>query len=178
MKKILVFGASTSLTSINQQLANYAANQLKEIEINLLNLNDFEMPIFNVDRERETGVPQEAHDFKKHVREADGIVISFAEHNGSYTSAFKNIMDWASRAEKDLWLSKPMFLLATSPGGRGGQSVLAHAVKDYPFRGGKVIASFSLPSFGENFSEADGIVGDELKSKFEEQLAVFQEALK
>jgi len=177
MKKILAFGASTSSTSINQQLANYAANQLNEVKINLLDLNDFEMPIFNMEREAASGVPQLAHDFKKHVRDADGIIISFAEHNGSYSAAFKNIFDWASRAEKDMWLNKPMFLLATSPGARGGQSVLAHAVKDFPFRGGQIIANFSLPSFGQNFSSDDGITDDELKSKFEEQLGVFEKAI-
>ena len=177
MKKIVVFGASASTQSINQQLAKYAANLLNNVEVNLLDLNAFEMPIFNVDREKESGVPQEAHDFKKHVREADGILISFAEHNGSYTAAFKNIMDWASRAEKDLWMNKPMFLLATSPGGRGGQSVLGLVNNDFPHRGGRVIASFSLPSFRQNFSEEKGITDIELENKFKEQLELFQGSL-
>ena len=177
MKKILAFGASTSSTSINQQLANYAANQLKNVEINLLDLNDFEMPIFNTDREVALGIPQEAHDFKKHIREADGIIVSFAEHNGSYSAAFKNIFDWASRADKDMWLNKPMFLLATSPGGRGGQSVLTHAVKDFPFRGGQIIANFSLPFFGQNFSTENVITDEGLKSKFEEQFGVFENTI-
>jgi len=178
MKKIIAFGASTSSKSINQQLAKYASSRLSNVEVDFLNLNDFEMPIFNVDREKNSGVPKEAQDFKKYVREADGILVSLAEHNGSYSAAFKNIFDWASRVEKDMWQNKAMFLLATSPGKRGGQSVLAHAVKDFPFRGGQVIASFSLPSFGENFSLEDGITEDGLKTEFEKQLASFQESLK
>jgi len=95
-KKILAFGASNSKASINKQLANYAANQLTEVEVTLLDLNDFEMPIYSIDREQAGGIPQLAKDFKQQIQEADGILISFAEHNGAYTAAFKNIYDWMS----------------------------------------------------------------------------------
>ena len=177
MKKIVAFGASTSSTSINQQLADYASKQLRDVHVSLLDLNDFAMPIFDVDREKNFGIPQKAHDFKKHLQESDGLLISFAEHNGSYSTAFKNIMDWASRIEKSLWLNKFMFLLATSPGGRGGQSVLGTVINDYPHQGGNVVASFSLPSFGNNFSAEDGITDTELKTAFDKELALFQKAL-
>jgi len=175
-KRIIAFGASSSRNSINKQLASWAVSQLIDVEVNLLDLNDYEMPIFSMDKEQETGIPQLAHDFKDQLRNADGIVISLAEHNGSFSAAFKNIFDWASRIEKSMWLDKPMFLLATSPGARGGKSVLTGAINDFPHRGGNVVASFSLPSFGQNFSE-EGIVGDELKREFEEQLEAFSEAL-
>jgi NAD(P)H-dependent FMN reductase len=175
-KNIVAFGASSSKHSINKQLASWAASQLDDVEVNLLDLNDYEMPIFSMDKEEATGIPQLAHDFKEQLRNADGILISFAEHNGSFSAAFKNIFDWASRIEKSMWLDKPMFLLATSPGARGGKSVLTGAVNDFPHRGGKVVASFSLPSFMQNFSEA-GIVDEELKKDIEIQLKVYSEAL-
>lgn len=175
-KKIVVFGASSSKKSINRTFAKFAASLLENVEVNLIDLNDYEMPIFSMDKEQETGIPQLAHDFKEQLRDADGIIISFAEHNGSFSAAFKNIFDWASRIEKSMWLDKPMFLLATSPGARGGKSVLTGAVNDFPHRGGKVAASFSLPSFGHNYSE-DGIVDEELKKEFEEQLQGFVNAL-
>jgi len=175
-KRIIAFGASSSKNSINKQLASWAASQLEDVEVNLLDLNDYEMPIFSVDKEQETGIPQLAHDFKEQLRAVDGIIISLAEHNGSFSAAFKNIFDWASRIEKSMWLDKPMFLLATSPGARGGKSVLNGAVNDFPHRGGKVVSSFSLPSFGKNFSE-EGIVDGELKKAFEGQSEIFEETL-
>ena len=95
---------------------------MKNVQIDSIDLNDFEMPIFSIDKEKNTGIPNQAHTFKEKIRNAEGIIISFAEHNGSYSVAFKNIFDWASRIEKSMWLNKPMFLLATSPGGRGGSS--------------------------------------------------------
>jgi chromate reductase len=54
-----------------------------------------------------------------------------------------------------------MLLLATSPGVRGGGTVLDIAVKRMPFQGGIVKGSFSLPSFNSNFDEKKGVISDE-----------------
>ena len=145
-KKIVAIGASSSRKSINKQLANYAAQQVARAEVNLLDLNDFEMPIYSVDREAESGVPELARQFKAHLKNADGIVISFAEHNGTYATAFKNIFDWISRVEKDVWYNKPMFLLATSPGGRGGQTALEIAVNKFKHMNTNTCLLYTSPS--------------------------------
>ena len=70
MKKIIAFGASSSKTSINKQLATYVANQFKNTAIEILDLNDFELPLFSVDRESETGIPKLAHDFYEKIGRA------------------------------------------------------------------------------------------------------------
>lgn len=174
-KRILALGASSSRQSINKQLATYAAGCIANAEIDLVDLNDYEMPIYGIDRERENGIPQLAKDFKAKVLAADGIVISFAEHNGAYATAFKNVLDWISRIDKDVWGQKPMFLLATSPGARGGQTVLDIAVNKFKFMNQNTIVSFSLPSFTQNFS--DGIKDETLKASFMEQLQAFEQVL-
>lgn len=176
-KTIVAFGASNSKHSINKKLANFAANQVENAEVNLLDLNDFEMPIYSIDREKASGIPSLAHDFKAHLKNSDGIIISFAEHNGAYSVAFKNIMDWISRIEKDVWANKPMYLLATSPGGRGGKTVLDIAVNKFKFMNQNTIVHFSLPSFGQNFSKENGIIDADLLKEFKQQLQVFQGAL-
>lgn len=176
-KKILAFGASNSKHSINRKLATFAANQIINAEINILDLNDFEMPIYSIDREKENGIPGPAILFKEFVKSSDGILISFAEHNGAYTVAFKNLFDWASRIEKNVWANKPMFLLATSPGRRGGKSVLDLASSRFRFMNQNTIVTFSLPSFGENFDETKGIIHTDLNAQFELQLNQFTEAL-
>lgn len=177
MKRILAFGASNSRKSINQQLATWAANQLADVTIDLIDLNDYDMPLYSIDREQEGGIPEEAKRFKEKIHAADGILISFAEHNSCYTAAFKNLFDWTSRIEASTWSEKPMFLMATSPGGRGGQTVLGIVTSAFPFRGGKVAANFSLPFFGKNFSETDGIMDEALLSDFRKQLGAFEGAL-
>lgn len=176
-KKILAFGASSSRNSINKKLATYTAHQLEGCQINLLDLNDFEMPIYSIDKENENGIPDLAHRFDQHIKDADGIIISFAEHNGAYSAAYKNIYDWVSRIGKDVWNQKPMFLLSTSPGGRGGKGVLQLAANSYKFANKASIVEFSLPSFNQNFNEESGIQDEDLNSQFLNQLQIFKEAI-
>lgn len=176
-KKILAFGASNSSASINKKLATFAANRIEGADINILDLNDFEMPIYSMDRENASGIPELAAQFKQHIKDSDGIIISFAEHNGAYSAAFKNIFDWTSRIEGGIWEDKPMYLLSTSPGGRGGITVLNLASSSFKFMAAKSIQSFALPSFYDNFSESEGIKNDELLQQFENELANFITAL-
>ena len=176
-KKIISLGASNSTKSINRILAHYASNKLENVECSLLDLNDFEMPIYSADMENESGIPELAHQFKTFIENSDGILISFAEHNGAYSTAFKNIYDWVSRIESDVWGNRPMFLMATSPGGYGGKSVLAMAIARYERANDKPILRFSLPSFYENFSNEEGIKDAELLKEFQTQLKRFEEAL-
>lgn len=165
MKKIIAFGASSSKTSINKQLATYAANQFQNASVEVLDLNDYEMPIYSVDKEKVNGIPQLAQDFYAKLGTADVIVISFAEHNGAYSAAFKNIFDWTSRINAKTFQEKPMLLLATSPGPRGGSSVLEIAKNRFPFQGAVVRGSFSLPSFNDNFDAEKGITNEDLKNQ-------------
>ena len=158
-------------------MATFAAHQIENAEINILDLNDFEMPIYGIDREKESGIPQLAHDFKAHLKNSDGIIISFAEHNGAYSTAFKNIMDWISRIEKDVWANKPMLLLATSPGARGASTVLEIAVNKFKWMNSNTIASFSLPSFSQNFDQENGILDQDLSKAFQQQLDIFNQAI-
>lgn len=177
MKKILAFGASNSKHSINKQLANYTLNQLQGIDKTFIDLNDFEMPVYGIDKEHASGIPALAKQFKLLVKDSDGIIISFAEHNGNFSVAFKNVMDWMSRIEGKIWENKKMFVLATSPGARGGKSVLEIALNTLPHRAADIVANFSLPSFKDNFSEMEGILNPELKAEFEKQLSRFEKSL-
>ena len=67
MKKIIAIGASNSRESINKIFADYAANQVNQSIVETLDLNDYEMPIYGIDRERADGIPQLAYDFKKKI---------------------------------------------------------------------------------------------------------------
>ena len=62
-KKIIAFGASSSKSSINKQLATYTANQFQTASVEILDLNDYEMPIFSVDKEKENGIHPLAQEF-------------------------------------------------------------------------------------------------------------------
>jgi NAD(P)H-dependent FMN reductase len=162
-KKILVFGSSNSKLSINRQLAIFASTILENAEATIIDMNDFNMPIYGIDLEKEEGIPQKAYDFRELVETHDGMIISMAEHNGAYTTIFKNIFDWISRIPGSTWGDKPMLLLGTSPGQRGASSVLDIASKRFPFNGGFVKDTFSLPLFNENFDKDSQRVTNEVK---------------
>lgn len=156
--KIVAFAASNSRQSINQQLAASAARLVPGAEVDVLDLNEFEMPIFSEDRERDSGQPAAAHDFIARIAAADALVISYAEHNGSFSVAYKNIVDWASRVTRKVFQGKPTLMLSTSPGPGGASSVLALAQQSAPFMGAELIRALAVPSFQEHFDAAEGVL--------------------
>jgi NAD(P)H-dependent FMN reductase len=166
--KVLAFAATSSSKSINAQLVRYATSQIanQDIEIELLDINDYELPLFSEDREVEIGKPELAKAFLDKIAYSDAIIISFAEHNGSYTVAYKNIFDWASRINPKVFQNKPMIMLSTTPGPGGASSVLASAVASAPFFDGDVKANLSIPSFYDNFDVEQGrIIDDDLNQQ-------------
>ena len=118
MKKIIAFAGSNSKNSINKQLVTYTASLIDNADVTILDLNDFDLPLYGIDLEMEQGIPQAAYDFVDALKSSDGILLSLAEHNGSYTTVFKNIFDWTSRIDSKNFFGKPMLLMAASPGGR------------------------------------------------------------
>ncbi|MFT5220835.1 MAG: chromate reductase [Planctomycetota bacterium] len=150
-RRVIAFAASSSRTSINKSLVIYASDLLPDAEVELLDLNDYELPLFSVDREAELGQPELARNFFNKISNCDGIIISFAEHNGNYSAAYKNWYDWMSRIDSRVYQQKPMVVLATSPGKRGGLGVLEIALSQIPRFGGLVKASLSLPGFYDYF---------------------------
>lgn len=156
--KLLAFAASPSSRSINKHLVKYASGLFDGFQTEVLDINDFEMPLFSVDREDVIGQHPLAQAFLDKIASADLLVISLAENNGNYSAAFKNLFDWCSRIRKDVFQQKPTLLLATSPGQRGGKSVLAYALENMGRYGMDIRASFSLPSFNDNFDKENGTI--------------------
>ncbi len=176
MKKIIAFAGSNSKKSINKELAIYASSLVNEATTTVLDLNDYQLPLYGIDEETENGIPQKAQDFFDLIKNADGVILSLAEHNGNFTIAFKNIFDWMSRIEQKLWNNKPMLVMATSPGGRGGASVLSIAKNGFPHMGGNIVADFSLPSFYDNFKEGR-VINEEFNSKLKEAIFTLDKAI-
>lgn len=173
--KIIAFAGSNSSQSINKKLATYASSLFDNATIEILDLNDYELPLFSVDREKVLGQPQLAKDFLDKIASADLVILSLAENNGNYSSAFKNNFDWCSRIRKDVFQDKPMLLMATSPGGRGGKSVLEIAEQNLPRYGGIIKAVFSLPSFYDNFDiDSTSISNPELDEQLRQIIGGFQ----
>ena len=175
MRKVLVFAGSTSSTSINKQLATFAAENLENTSFDIIDLRDFEMPIYSEDEEKK-GFSDNTKKFSSLLDMYDGFILSLAEHNGSYAAAFKNIFDWTSRVEANVFRDKPLLLMASSPGEMGGRFVLEAGVQKFSRMGAKELVSFSFPNFYDNFKEGRMIHEDLLKV-LKEQVHTFESSV-
>ena len=177
MKKIITIGASTSSQSINKQLAKFSGSLLNNVEVENVDLSELaDIAIYSVDKEGAGVVPEQIVALNKLFKSVDGFIISFAEHNGSFAAGYKNIIDWISRQEGKVFNEKPVFLMATSPGGRGGATVLGAALNYYPYLGAKITGSVSVPSFGENYKD-NRIVNEEILSNIKCEITKFESEL-
>ncbi len=172
MKKVIAFGASSSSKSINKQLATYAANLVEGVDVEILDLNDFPVPIYSEDEEA-AGFPEKVKSFKSKLDAADAYIISIAEHNGNLTAAFLNLYDWISRLDRNIFDKKPVLLMSTSPGGRAASSAFGIAKAGFPHMGANIVAEYSLGQFYDHFSE--GIITNEKeKGKLVTEIKKFQ----
>lgn len=131
MPKLLAFAGSTRRQSFNQSILNTAVKGAEEagVEVTLINLADYAMPIFNQDDEAEYGIPERAQAFKELLMSHDGFLIATPEYNSSYPALLKNALDWASRQAGDekvlqAYKGKVAGLIAASPGALGGLRAL------------------------------------------------------
>lgn len=175
--KILAFAGSTSSTSINRELVKFVLRDFQGEDINLIDLNDYDMPVFSVDREKK-GFPDAAYNFLKVIGECDVIICSLAEHNRSYSAAFKNVFDWASRINVKVFQNKPMLLMSTSPGGYGGGNVMTTAKTFFPQFGADIKDTFSLPKFYENFDFESGVINPDLLKELKTKIENFKHQIR
>ncbi len=176
MKKIVAFAGSTSSTSINKQLATFAAESLENTAFDVVDLRDFNLPIYSQDEEKENGFSEGAKKFSALFSDYDGFIISMAEHNSSYAAAFKNMYDWASRINGNVFNDKPLLLMSATPGARGGASVLEAGIARFSRSGAKELVSFSFPNFYDNFKEGK-IVNEDLSSQLKEKVKEFEQSI-
>lgn len=158
---LLVIGGSNSKVSINRKLAQFAASLFENGNQDLVDYGQMDLPLYSIDKEMEIGIPDLVLDFANRIDTTDMIILSLAENNGSFNVGFKNLIDWTSRIrDRKIFAGKSIFLLSTSPGPRGGATVLETALKLIPYWGGVVKDNFSLPSFYQHFKDENGIIDE------------------
>ncbi len=128
MERILVFAGSVRNQSTNKHLATLAARAINAAgaQSTLIDLGDYELPIYNGDDEAANGIPESAKALKALFFSHHGLFIASPEYNSSFSPLLKNALDWVSRphAKDELPLAayrgKVAGLGAVSPGVLGG----------------------------------------------------------
>lgn len=96
---ILFISGSTRNCSFNTKLVKYSYDYAINIgiESKLIDLADYEMPIYQVDWENENGLPQDIKKLKEIFFNSKGFFISTTEYNGFFLPLLMNTIDWLSR---------------------------------------------------------------------------------
>lgn len=127
--RILVFAGSTRRASLNRKLASVIVASVEAAggHATLVELADYDMPIYQGDWESDYGAPEAARRLSGLLIEHDGLAIASPENNASISALTKNTLDWLSRINGGQALQgKVAMLTAASPGALGGMRGLNH----------------------------------------------------
>lgn len=169
----MAFAGSNSSTSINYKLVKYTTSLIKDQNISLINMVDYNFPVFSEDLERNEGYSEMLTGLKDKIVNADGLIISVNEHNSNPSAYFKNVLDWLSRVDRNYLADTKILLMSCSGGRRGGMGSLEVTKRILPRFGGEIVATFSLPSFNHTFDETKGITDLELAKAHKNALEMF-----
>jgi NAD(P)H-dependent FMN reductase len=162
MQKIIAFSASARKESFNHKLLNKAvvlARQHGEVEV--IELGDFEMPLYNGDYEQSKGTPEAAKKLHEIISLSGGVMISSPEYNYSYSPLIKNTIDWLTRIKSSntpngIFYNKPVQLMSAAAGYTGGVRGLDHLNDVFSAIGAHVMPGlFALPACYQAF-DANG----------------------
>ena len=126
--RILAMAGSLRRESLNKKLlaVGVAALRAHGAEVDLLDMHDIAMPLYDQDVEDATGLPPGALEFQRRIGLAHGLLFCVPEYNSSIPGPFKNALDWASRGTEDPLRGKVAALMSASPGGFGGIRMNPH----------------------------------------------------
>ena len=120
--KILAFAASLRRSSLNKKLVTAVAGMLRELggEVDLADFAEFDMPLYDGDKQAAEGLPPGARSLKERIEAASALVIASPDYNYSIPGTLKNAIDWVSRARPMPWRGRSIYLVSASPGAIGG----------------------------------------------------------
>ena len=163
MKKILALAGSNSPTSINKQLLICAAGCVENAMVEVTDLREYEAPVFSPELKKEGGFPEKIQLLYSKILESHGFIIASPEYNGLVPAVMKNTIDWLSSINMEFLGGKPTVLMSTSPGSNGGASNLEILEKVLHYWGGRLVGSFALGNFHDEFDQERLLVKDEAK---------------
>jgi chromate reductase len=132
--RVLIFAGSARLQALSKRLAraSLAAIDAAGARGTLIDLADFEMPLYNADLEAAAGLPPATRRLQALIAEHNALLIASPEYNGSMPPLLVNTLDWCSRTDPQLVASsglkifadKPAAVVGSSPGALGGVRAL------------------------------------------------------
>ncbi|MNL12909.1 FMN-dependent NADPH-azoreductase [compost metagenome] len=143
--KVLLFAPVLRQGSFNKKLIHIVYRYLlaqQNCTPELVEFNEFPMPMYDGDLESQKGVPDGVKRLAKKIEDSDAIIISSPEYNWSIPGTFKNAIDWLSRLKPVPLENKHICIIGASIGHFAGmrgqlaarvplQALKAHTYPDY-----------------------------------------------
>ena len=137
-------------------------------EVQYIDLQALEIPIYDGDLETATGLPLGVQKICAEIKAADALLISTPEYNGSISGALKNLIDWISRAKPHPLTNQHVLLCAATPGGLGGVRGLWHSRVPFEALGCHVYPEMlGFPKAHEALNNQLQIVDEKVRANFE-----------
>ena len=168
--RILAFSGSARRESLNRRLlaVTAAAVQAAGGEVTLLDLNEYELPLYHGDLEDAKGLPANAAKLIEQIKGHDGLLVASPEYNSFITPLLKNTLDWCTRGDDDPFAGRAAAVVSASPGAYGGIRSLQHARHLLLHLGCHVVPSqCSLPKAHEAFDETGALKDKRTRSAVE-----------
>ncbi|HHT64544.1 MAG: NADPH-dependent FMN reductase [Caldicoprobacterales bacterium] len=109
---VIVILGSISMKSNNRKLAQFILDRYQhKLNMELMTLEN--IPMYNEDLESD--LPIIVKQYKRQVRNSDGVIIITPEYNHSVPGVLKNAIDWFSRGKRAM-ISKPVMIAGVSTG--------------------------------------------------------------
>jgi len=187
--RLLVISGSARHGSHNLQLADLAARKAQALgaETTPVDLAALDMPLFHADWEGRHGLPPGALKLRELFAGHDGLLLACPEYNALPTPLLINSFDWLSTVAASEGLpagsavtpTKPVGLLAASPGALGGMRALpiVRTFLSTNFAMVVVPEQLGVPQADQAFDESGGLKSPGLDKVLDKVVAsVIQQA--
>ncbi|HZZ20048.1 MAG TPA: NAD(P)H-dependent oxidoreductase [Opitutaceae bacterium] len=127
--RILAFAGSARRESFNRKFLAVAADAARAAgcEVTVIDLNEYELPLYHGDLEDKDGLPPNAARLITLITSHQGLLVASPEYNSMITPLLKNTIDWCTRADDNPFESKVAAVISASPGALGAVRSLVMA---------------------------------------------------
>jgi len=136
VKRILIVPGSARSQALSKRLAGAALAAVERAggRGTLIDLAQFDMPLYHADLEAREGLPEATQRLQSLIAGHDALLIASPEYNGSITPLLVNTLGWCSRVDPRnasgsglaIFADKPAAVVGSSPGAFGGLRALIH----------------------------------------------------
>lgn len=170
-KKIFAISGSTRADSVNVHILTALAAMYAEKADFFIYTKIDQLPHFNPDLDTENA-PGSVEHFRKHIQEADGVLICTPEYVYSLPGSLKNAIEWT--VSTILFTGKPVALITASSSGQKAHEALALLMSTI---GAKICTSLLIQAPKTKLSPEGKITDESTLSDIQQLMDVFISAL-